>query len=144
MPSHPYEDEDQAGRLAAVFGANEAPPVDGAALTAYAVYLNALLHLPCPVVAMESFDWEEPFLTPDGDANAYESLRTDNPAHTDDFDLVAVEEIPDADDGLMARIRRQGDDRLFTVPLENLEARASDSEAFVLLKDYVVWHILQG
>jgi len=44
----------------------------------------------------------------------------------------------------MADIRRHTDDRLFTVPLESLEAEQSDSKNFILLKDYLVWHILQG
>lgn len=144
MTSHPYENNDQALRLARIFDAAEAPYVDAEALTAFAVYLNAHLALPCAVVAAEVFDWEEPFLEPDADGDAYERLKAEQPAHTDTFDLIAVNEVPDPIDGLMARVQRHEDGRQFTVPLENLEAQDPDSHDFILLKDYVVWHILQG
>ncbi|HCP99940.1 MAG TPA: hypothetical protein DIT99_04280 [Candidatus Latescibacteria bacterium] len=144
MTSTHFEDGEQAQRLADIFGTQNVPDVDVETLTTFAAYLNAHLDMPCAIVVAEVFDWEEPFLEPNADKAAYDRLRTEQPTHLDTYDILAVEDIPDSNNGLMADIRRHTDDRLFTVPLESLEAEQSDSKNFILLKDYLVWHILQG
>ncbi len=105
----------------------------------YYYYLKKHLTKPCILTGMEDFEWEEPYVLGGWDKKEYEQLKKTNPSYTDHFKLMRL--VDDIDDwkGVMVRVRRLSDNKLFTLPLWDLEVVDEDSPNFPLVEDYTFW-----
>ncbi|MDX9792292.1 MAG: hypothetical protein RBU24_02210 [Kiritimatiellia bacterium] len=136
MDSDQWLDEDEA-RLHAILGNDVERNKKNA--ERYRQYLLARLPLPLLVTGNEDFPWEEPYLFGVRDKRDYEKLKLKKPAHTDTFELQALER-PDRHGDVMARIKRVSDGKVFLLGLSWLCCKDETCEAFTLLDDYGVWH----
>lgn len=131
-------------KMADVWGTGNTPDVSGKSLVTYGTYLKQHLASPLRVQASEEFDWEEPYLLSGLDSPEYKALRADQPSHLDVFMLTAIPDIPDAASGLLAEVRREGDEKQFVVPLHLIEAIDPKSSDFEVLKEYTIWFLMYG
>ena len=69
----------------------------------------------------EDFAWEEPYVLGIFDQKDYEQLKKTRPAYTDKNEL--IEPVNRIDDlyGMMTRVRRISDNKVFEIPLWDLE-----------------------
>ncbi|MBN2382326.1 hypothetical protein JXQ70_05530 [bacterium] len=105
----------------------------------YRVHLMKRLSLPLIVTGTEDFPWEEPYVLGGWDMREYEKLKKTQPSYTDTFELQALE-LPDEHEDVVAMVKRISDGRVFHIGLSWLCCEDEESEAYILLDDYGVWH----
>ncbi len=108
-------------------------------LKTYMTYIKENIITPCIMTGMEDFNWEEPYLLGGWDADEYESLKKIKPSYTDIFDYIKLEKIFDENLGLMVIVRRQSDNKEFSLPLWDLKTTDEDSKNAILISDYSSW-----
>jgi len=105
----------------------------------YRTYLRKHLALPLMVTGTEDFPWEEPYVIGGWDQREYEELKKTNPSYTDTFELQDIQG-PNEHEDLIAKVKRVSDGRIFEIGLSWLRCEDEDTEAYILLDDYAVWH----
>lgn len=137
-----YERGDDDKRIMAILGATDRPPeVTRKTLAVYRVYLLQHLTLPCRVTGREDFPWEERFVFGYGNKREYEQLKKTKPSYEDHFDLLGFEDDPDENNGLLAKICRISDKKVFVIGLDWLDTVTKESPEHELLDDYTTWYV---
>ena len=134
------EIDKQDERISAIFG-GEIPNVTEESLSTYLTYLKEHLELPCELIGIEDFDWEEYYVIGPGDQKEYERLKKTKPSYTDKYDLLSLSHEIDGWVGILVNVKRVSDKKKFTLPLAELEATDKRSKNYQLLDDYSVWFV---
>ncbi len=134
------EIDKQDERISAIFG-GEIPNVTEESLSTYLIYLKEHLELPCELIGIEDFDWEEYYMLGPGDQKEYERLKKTMPSYTDKYDLLSLADEVDGWVGILVNVKRVSDKKKFTLPLAELEATDERSKNYQLLDDYSVWFV---
>jgi hypothetical protein len=135
--------EEQEKRIANIFGSKDVPIVNRKTLRIFHDYLKKNLESPCLLTGIEDFPWEERFVFGFGNKDEYERLKETHPSYTDSFELLNIDQV-DPDRGILAVVQRISDNKVFSLPLADLEARGRDSKNYQLLDDYSVWFVNYG
>ena len=112
--------------------------VTGKSLSKYLTYLKSHIKLPCYLMSIKHFSWEEHYFFGPGTKAEYIELKKTRPSHTDIFNLVSFYG-SDLEVGILVDVRRVSDDMEFTLPLTELEVVDKESEDYQLIDDYSVW-----
>jgi hypothetical protein len=112
------EGESREARLRKVFGTPETPGVDEDSLALYQEFLRNWLEEPCFVFVVHE------------DGAPFEALE-----------LLEISEELDAEQGLLAVVRRTSDSKQFVLPLAQLECPVEDATNHELIDDYCQWFV---
>jgi hypothetical protein len=102
-------------------------------------YLQEHIKYPCIVTGTEDFSWEEPYLLGIFDDREYQKLKKTKPSYTDRYYLKGPVKIIDELYGIIFRVKRISDNRLFELPLWDLETADKQDSSTSLLKAYSFW-----
>ncbi|RKY03787.1 MAG: hypothetical protein DRP56_10815 [Planctomycetota bacterium] len=139
--------DNQDKRIADILGDLEQLDFDQTIDTFYE-YLKTNLTLPCEVIGIEDFRWEEIYVFGPGNKEEYEQLKKTQPSYTDLYELYKI--IRNADesqwamcfeDDIGAYVRRISDGKKFLLGLSELKATDKKSKSYQLLDDYSVWFV---
>jgi hypothetical protein len=108
-------------------------------LNRYLNYLKIKLKTPCILTGMEDFDWEEPYLLGGWSKKEYERLKKTKPSYSDEFEFIKLEKKFDDWKGIYASVRRISDNKIFTIPLWDLEVVDKKNSNFQIVSDYSSW-----
>ncbi|MEE9461029.1 MAG: calcium-binding protein [Bacteroidales bacterium] len=103
------------------------------------VYLSEHIKYPCLLTGTEDFSWEEPYLFGVFDQEEYERLKKKRASYTDHFKLVRLEDIIDDLQGILVKVKRIGDKKVFVLPLWDLKTVDRKDENHQLFEDYSYW-----
>lgn len=110
-------------------------------------YLKTHLVLPCKVMGIEDFRWEEIFVFGPGDPEEYDHLKKMQPSYTDRYELLAIDREGQSEwmlflgEDIGAHVRRVSDGKKFVLGLAELRATDRKSKNYQLLDDYSVWFV---
>ena len=107
----------------------------------YMDYLKENIDFPCQLTGIEDFRWEEYYVLGPGSTKEYEKLKKERPSYTDVFNLISFEDELDENNGILVKVQRLSDKKIFILPLEDLESTDKNSKNYQLLNDYSVWYI---
>ncbi len=102
-------------------------------------YLQEHIKYPCIVTGTEDFSWEEPYVLGIFDDREYQKLKKTKPSYTDRYYLKGPVKIIDDLYGIIAKVRRISDNKLFELPLWDLETADKQDSSTSLLKAYSFW-----
>ncbi len=102
-------------------------------------YLSEHIKYPCILTGTEDFSWEEPYVFGVFDKEEYERLKKKRASYTDHFKLVKLEDIIDDLRGIMVKVKRIGDKKVFVLPLWDLETTDRKDKNQQLFEDYSYW-----
>jgi len=139
-----YNLEEHEKRICSIFKTNKTPKVNGRSLSTYKNYLKININHPCHVTGIEDmgcFGWEEPYALGLWDENEYKEMKKTQASYTDVYDLIRFNDKIDRELGIMVRVKRLSDSKIFTLPLSDLEANDEKSKNYELLNDYSVWFV---
>jgi hypothetical protein len=105
----------------------------------YYKYLKKNVQTSCVLTGMEFFDWEEPYLIGGWSAVEYENKKLTNPSYTDRFKLVGFIDKIDDWKGILVKVKRLSDKKIFELPLWDLKLIDKKSSAYLLISDYSSW-----
>ena len=108
-------------------------------LERFYVYLSEYLKYPCTLTGMEDFSWEEPYVLGIFDAEEYEQLKRKRASYTDHFQLVRMEDIIDDMLGILVKVKRTSDKKVFVLPLWDLKTADRNDNNHQLIDDYSWW-----
>jgi len=133
-----YSFDEEENRIFEILGSDDLS-VNEKNLEQYFNYLKKKIKTPCILTGMEDFDWEEPYLLGGWSDKEYEKLKQTNPSYTDTFGFISL--VDDYDDwkGIYASVKRLSDDKLFNIPLWDLEVVDRKNSNFLLISDYSSW-----
>lgn len=117
---------------------NEAFDATEKSLSEFLIYLKSHIKLPCQLMSIKHFQWEDHYFFGTGTKTEYKELKKTRPSHTDIFNLVSFYG-SDPDVGILVDVRRVSDNMEFTLPLVELEVVDKDSLDYQLVDDYSVW-----
>ena len=78
-------------------------------------YLSEHINYPCILTGAEDFSWEEPYVFGVFDQEEYERLKKKRASYTDHFKLVRLEDIIDDIRGILVKVKRIGDRKIFVL-----------------------------
>lgn len=107
----------------------------------YLDHLRKAINASCILTGVEDFPWEEPYVIGGWSQKKYEELKQNNPSYTDQFELIELLPPEDDENGIIAKVKRKTDQKIFTIGLSWLEVPDKGSSNYQLLHDYSVWHI---
>lgn len=102
-------------------------------------YLLEHIKYPCIVTGTEDFSWEEPYVLGIFDDKEYQELKKTKPSYTDRYYLKGPVKIIDDLYGIIAKVRRISDNRLFELPLWDLKTADKQDSNASLLEAYSFW-----
>ena len=102
-------------------------------------YLSEHINYPCILTGTEDFSWEEPYVFGVFDQEEYERLKKKRASYTDHFKLVRLEDIIDDIRGILVKVKRIGDRKIFVLPLWDLETVDRKDKNHQLIDDYSSW-----
>ncbi|MDJ0762805.1 MAG: hypothetical protein QNJ97_07420 [Myxococcota bacterium] len=108
-------------------------------VASYRQYLKENICRPCLLTGIEDFPWEERYVFGYGDPEEYEELKKTRPSYTDTFELLEIEGEPE--EQIYVTVKRISDEKIFRLELDGLEAVDQESDNYMLLHDYSVWHV---
>jgi hypothetical protein len=138
------EREQQAQRLADLFGTQTVPKVTEETLAMSLAYLKQHLAFPFLLTGIESrgcFAWEASYIFGRKRPKEYAQRKKEQPSYTDTYAWRRFEEEYDVYQGLEVQVRRLSDNKQFVLPLAHLKATEGQSKNYQLLHDYVVWFV---
>jgi hypothetical protein len=135
----PYLDEDFK-KIAEILGEKNLD-VDAAKLKKYLKYLKENIELPGLITGREDFPWEERYVFGYGNKEEYEELKKTRPSYRDTFHLFDITYEGNEADGLIAKIKRIKDGKIFEMTLDYLESKDKKSINKELLDAYAVWYV---
>jgi hypothetical protein len=131
----------QLKRIAQVFGKDEPPKVKEKTLKIFLRHLKKNIEFPCVLTGSEDFEWEEFYIIGPGSKKEHERLRKTNPSYLDTFELIDFIYDPNGDEGILAKVRRVSDKKIFYLDLDYLKVKPRKSKNFSLIDDYGVWFV---
>lgn len=136
------EPDDDDRRVMAILGATDHPPdVTAETLEVYRTYLLQHLVLPCRVTGREDFPWEERFIFGYGSKKEHKELKKTNPSYEDHYNLLGLEENPDENDGILAKVQRVNDKKQFAIGLDWMKTVTEKSPNYQFLEDFATWYV---
>ncbi len=133
--------DDQEERIASIFDMDEVPEVTDDALKTYLQYIKDNLDDACEITGIEDFEWEEYYIVGPGSKKEHEKLRKTRPSFMDRYKIIAFDNEPDEDYGILFNLRRISDGKKFTLPLVDLKATDKKNPSYQILDDYSVWFV---
>ncbi len=131
---------DEEKRVAEIIG-DKSLTIDDENLEEYLKYLKRKIDFTGLITGREDFPWEERYVFGYGSKSEYEELKESNPSYTDTFLLLDVVYEENSDDGLIGKIKRIKDNKIFQMTLDYLEAKDKKSVNKQLLDDYAFWYV---
>lgn len=126
-------------RIAVIIGDNDLD-VTLEKLETYQSYLLENLDFSTVITGIEDFSWEERYVFGYGDKDEYKRLKKTRPSYRDLYKIMKFEEF-DEFVGLIVKVKRLSDRKIFELPLADLKANDKKSEAYQFLDDYSVWFV---
>ena len=108
-------------------------------LRKYHNYLKNNINISCILTGIEDFDWEEPYLIGGWSKAEYEMKKLTKPSYTDHFALVEFVEKIDNWKGIIVKVKRLSDEKIFDLSLWDLKIFDKDSSDYLLISDYSSW-----
>ncbi len=102
-------------------------------------YLSEQFKTPCILTGSEDFTWEEPYVMGVFDQKEYEELKKKRPSYTDHYKLVRLEDTIDDLRGILVKVKRISDKKVFILPLWDLETVDKKDQNHQLISDYSFW-----
>jgi hypothetical protein len=102
-------------------------------------YLYEQIKYPCLLTGTEDFSWEEPYLLGVFDQKEYEELKKKRASYTDHFKMVRLEDIIDDLWGILVKVQRIGDRKVFVLPLWDLKTADRKDRNRQLIDNYSFW-----
>ncbi len=139
-----YKNDEQDKRICSIFKTNKTPKVNGRSLSTFKNYLKMNINHPCHVTGIEDmgcFGWEEPYVLGLWDEDEYKELKKTQASYTDVYEMIRFNDKIDREHGIMVRVKRLSDSKIFTLTLADLEANDEKSKNYELLNDYSVWFV---
>jgi len=102
-------------------------------------YLSEHIKYPCALTGVEDFSWEEPYIFGFFDQKEYENLKKKRPSYTDHYKLVKLETIIDDLRGILVKVKRISDRKIFVLPLWDLKTVDRKDNNHQLFEDYSFW-----
>jgi len=133
-----YSCEEEEKRIVEILNSQESF-VTESNLQKYYNYLKDNLKLSCVLTGMEDFEWEEPYLIGGWSKAEYEKKKLIKPSFTDHFELVDFISKIDDWKGIIVKVKRLSDDKVFELPLWDLKIIDKDSSDYLLVSDYSSW-----
>jgi len=133
-----YSCEEEEKRISKILDSQETF-VTEINLHKYYTYLKDKLQRSCVLTGMEDFDWEEPYIIGDWSQSEYENKKKTNPSYTDHFELVEFIDKIDGWKGILVKVKRLSDGKVFDLPLWDLKILDKDSPDYLLVSDYSSW-----
>ena len=87
---------------------------------------------------MGYFGWEERFIWGAGNPDDYERLKRERGSYKDKFLFLKLDEY-DEEVGILVKVRRINDKKLFTIPLADLDTCTEKCKEHRLIDDYATW-----
>ncbi|MDA3904935.1 MAG: hypothetical protein PF484_02555 [Bacteroidales bacterium] len=133
-----YSCEEEEKRISEILDTQDAF-VSETNLRKYYNYLKNNVQIFCVLTGMEDFDWEEPYIIGGWSKSEYEKKKLTKPSYTDHF--ILVEFIDKIDDwkGIIVKVKRISDEKMFDLPLWDLKIVDTDSSDYLLVSDYSSW-----
>ncbi|CAK0759153.1 hypothetical protein CCP4SC76_300005 [Gammaproteobacteria bacterium] len=131
-------------RICIIFKSEEAPDVAAKTLNIYKAFLKKNIDRPCHITGIEDmgcFEWEERYVLGGFDKDEYRELKKTKPSYTDVYELIRLEDKVDRELGIIVRVKRLSDGKIFELPLADLKANNDKSKNYQLLRDYSVWFV---
>jgi hypothetical protein len=136
-PSEPLDEEEEE------FDPPEATPET---ITKYQVFLSKQLSAGLIMTGREDmgyFSWEERFTWGAGNSKEYEKLKQENASFTDKYELIRLVDW-NREYGLIADVKRITDNKLFSIPLADLDISPKNKKEHQLVDDYATWFVNFG
>ncbi len=105
----------------------------------YFNYLQKNLQKPILLTGAEDFPWEEKYILGGWSKKEYEKLKKTQPSYTDKFEFIELSEDLDEKYGIIAKVKRTTDKKLFMLPLWDLKCVDRSSKNYELISDYAFW-----
>ncbi len=99
---------------------DEAFDVTGKSLSKFLTHLKSHIKLPCQLMSIKHFSWEEHYFFGPGTKAEYMELKKTRPSHTDIFNLVSFYGI-DLEVGILVDVQKVSDNREFILSVTELE-----------------------
>lgn len=132
--------DDQDKRIEQILGKFDVN-VSKKSTSKYMAFLERNVEIPCRLIGIEDFPWEEYYVLGPGNKKEYEKLKQQQPSFTDIFDFIGFESDLDENNGILVKVKRLSDSKKFVLPLADLKTTEEGSKNFELLDDYAVWFV---
>lgn len=93
----------------------------------------------CILTGNQEFAWEDYYIFGSGTPKEYEKQRKTEASFMDQFNFISFSPDISKSDGIMVKVERLSDGKLFTLPLWQLEPIETTTKNFELISDYVTW-----
>lgn len=108
-------------------------------LETYRNFLLKKLKEPVVMTGIEDFSWEARFVFGYGSEAEYREMKKTRPSYTDTFTLLEILDADTFEQDLIAKVRRKSDQKIFEIPLSELEAIDENSDNYGFLHDFSCW-----
>jgi hypothetical protein len=133
-----FSPEDEENRISEILKTND-ESVNEVNLKTYFKYLKSKVSNHCILTGTEDFPWEEPYLFGDWDNDEYEKLKITQPSYTDHYKLVNFIDKFAGRQGIIVKVERLSDKKVFELPLWDLEVVDNNAPEYILISDYSSW-----
>ncbi len=131
-----------AQRICTILGTDDIA-VAKETIETYLDFMVKNLEKPVKLTGSEDFPWEERYVLGQDDKEEYEELKKENASYTDTFELMSFDGFEDPS-GVFVNVRRESDNKEFSLPLADLKAVDKKSVNYKLLDDYSTWIVNYG
>ena len=87
----------------------------------------------------EDFPWEEKYLLGGWSKKEYEELKKTKPSYIDKYEFIELSENIDEIYGVLAKVKRVTDKKMFVLPLWDLKCIDKKSKYYEYISDYSFW-----
>ncbi len=108
-------------------------------LGVYIKFLRAKIPKSCLLTGAECFTWEEPYIFGGWSKVEYEKEKKTKPVSDDVFKFISFDDEYYDEYGIMAKVKRESDNKTFHIPLWDLEAIDEDTDEYLIISDYSSW-----
>jgi hypothetical protein len=133
--------DDQDERIASIFDMDEVPEVTDDTVKTYLQHIKDNIDASCEITGIEDFEWEEYYIIGPGSKKEHEKLRKTRPSYMDRYKIIAFDDEPNEDYGILVNLRRISDGKKFTLPLADLKTTDKKNPSYQILDDYSVWFV---
>lgn len=105
----------------------------------YFDYLKKNIQMPTMFTGAEDFPWEEKYIFGGWSKKEYEKLKMTQPSYTDKFEFIELFETIDEIRGILAKVKRKPDNKVFMLPLWDLKCTDKNKRNYELISDYSFW-----
>ena len=130
--------EEEEKRISEILNTS-VPSVNLRNLKTYYKHIKGNLPKGIILTPAESFTWEEPYIFGDWSEVEYEKLKKTQPSSSDEYKFIKLEDDIHDEMGLMLKVKRITDNKMFHIPLWDLEVADENSDYYLLVSDYSSW-----